>query len=375
MRIVQIANTLSVKDGGPARNASELNLALNALGDTQSTLFAVCGRYEDSVIASDETDAVGSVGRIRRVSIWRRKQRGVSSLLSALRQVLRADIVIIHGYFLPWVLPVTVLLRLRQIPYVLTPHGSLTLHQQQASRRKKAVYEALAGRFVRAGLASFVTGSLIEATELVDKFPTAHVSMGGVGVRLPEHFKHDDPLNVPVRLLSMSRLAEVKRIDISIQAVEVLLGRGHDVRLTIAGIGPEDVTRRLRAMGEGLIKEGRLEFVGQVTGPLKGQLFRESDIFLLPSDNENFGIGFAEAMAYGVPSVASTNVASATKMPSAAGVLVNSPTPESMADAIGSILSSEDYEYRQVAARRFAETEFSWSSVAENWREVLSAHA
>lgn len=374
MKVIQIANTLSVRDGGPARNASELNIALNALTGTESTLYAVVGRYGDSVLASDTADATGSRGKIRRVTVWKQKDRGVSSIFSALRQIIAADIVIIHGYFLPWVLPVTILLRLFNIPYVLTPHGSLTLHQQQISRRKKMVYEAIAGRVVRNGLASFVTGSVIEAQELLERFPNCKVAVGGVGVRLPERFKQGETKNVPARLLSMSRLAEVKRIDITIRAVEILLDRGYNLRLTVAGIGPADVTQRLYTLGKSLLEKGYIEFVGQVTGGRKHQLFCESDIFVMPSDNENFGIGFAEAMAHGLPSVVSTKVASATKMPTDAGVLVDAPTPETMADAIAGVLTSENYQHGQQVARSFAEAEFSWSSVAEKWRDVLSLY-
>lgn len=375
MRVVQIANSLSVEDGGPARNALELGTALNALEGLQSTLFWLRGRYEESILASDSALANElDMKEPKRLSVWPRKQRQAASLLYFLRELLAADVVIIHGYFLFWVPPVSALLKQFGIPYVITPHGSLTLRQQGISRRKKAVYETVAGRFVRKNLATFVTGSEIEVQEIKQKFPAIAVAVGGVGVRLPEISKVGDPLSVPTQLLSMSRIAEKKRIDISIRSVGILVERGHDVVLTIAGVGSDDLTQRLRKLGRELRIEDRLNFTGQVVGEAKSALFRASDIFLLPSDDENFGIGFAEAMAHGLPSVVSTNVASATNMPAEAGELLASPTPEAVAGAIERLMNADTHRRGQISSRRFAESDFSWSSVAASWVDILLSH-
>lgn len=109
-------------------------------------------------------------------------------------------------------------------------------------------------------------------------------------------------------------------------------------------------------------------------GEAKSDLFRNSDVFLLPSDDENFGIGFAEAMAHGLPSVVSTNVAAATNMPMEAGMLLVSPTPESVAEAILHVIELERHRNSQKIARQFAEAEFSWSAVAGRWFDILASH-
>lgn len=374
MNIIQVVNTLSVNDGGPARNAFELNAALNGLERTESTLFWLRGAFKDSILASETSESLAQA-RLCRLSFSGNVERRLAHPLEVFRLLKASDIVIIHGYFLYWVPVLCLVFRFLRIPYVITPHGSLTARQQAISRTKKRIYEATSGWCVRRGLSSFVTGSAVEAEELSQKFPAQAIAVGGVGVVLPSKFKMNDALHSPVKLLSVSRIAEKKRLDISIRSVAVLLERGWDVTLTIAGVGSNDLTRRLQELGRELGVEDKVDFVGQVVGQEKQDLFCESDVFLLPSDDENFGIGFAEAMAYGLPSVVSKKVASATDMPVEVGVLLDGPTPDSVADAVIEVISGQELATSQRVARSFAETAFSWPSVAGKWRRTLSEHS
>lgn len=375
MKIVQLVNTMSVTDGGPARNAFELAQALNQLPGTSGSLFWFQGIYADSLLASENnpqhqafTDAM------RKLSTKANAVTRTSSICDFYRQIRSADIVIIHGYFLLWVPVMSVWLTLLRTPFVITPHGSLTHRQQGISVTKKRIFESLVGWFVRNRVASFVTGSRVEAVELLDKFPNAVVAVAGVGTDLPEVFKSEDLVNSPVQLLSMSRIAEKKRIDISIGALAILVERGSNATLTVAGVGSTPLTRRLRELADELSVSDRVNFVGQVMGPQKSELFCSSDVFLLPSDDENFGIGFAEAMAHGLPSVVSANVAAATNMPTEAGTLLVAPTPETVADAILQVIDAGKHKDGQKVAREFAESEFAWPAVAGKWLNILATH-
>lgn len=375
MRIVQLVNTLSVADGGPARNAYELAQALNQLEGTDGSLFWFRGEYVDSLLAAESNPEHQAFrDAMRKVAARGNVVTRTASVREFARQIHSADIVIFHGYFLLWVPVMSVWLTLLRKPFVITPHGSLTHRQQGISVAKKRVYESVFGRFVRSSVASFVTGSHIEAVELLDKFPNAAVAVAGVGTELPEVSKSEDLLSSPVRILSMSRIAEKKRIDISIRALSMLVERGCDATLTVAGIGSEPLTRQLRELSEELSIGDRVDFVGQVMGRAKGELFRSSDVFLLPSDDENFGIGFAEAMAYGLPSVVSANVAAATNMPIEAGILLVDPTPETVTDAILEVIEVERHKSSQKIARQFAEREFAWSAVARKWFDILASN-
>jgi len=72
-------------------------------------------------------------------------------------------------------------------------------------------------------------------------------------------------------------------------------------RLVIAG--PDEggyqaeVAERIRTSGVG----EQVSFVGAVEGEAKAALYRNADLFVLPTFSENFGVVVAEALAYGLP--------------------------------------------------------------------------
>jgi glycogen(starch) synthase len=105
-----------------------------------------------------------------------------------------------------------------------------------------------------------------------------------------------------VRLAVVARLDHVKGIDIALRALAVLRDRGFSgVRLVVVGDGPE--AGRLRDMAGELGVYGFVEFAGfrhDVERYVAG-----SDIVLVPSRYEPFGMVAAEAAAAGKPVVAS----------------------------------------------------------------------
>lgn len=374
IRIVQIANTISVADGGPARNAVELNHALNSLDGSSAELFWLRGSEADSILQADSESGVLDL-KVRRLTWLGRSSAGRASWYSVFNALRAADVVILHGYYLAWTPLFALIAKITGCEVFLTPHGSLTARQQKYSATKKRFFDLTAGIPLRASLSAFVTGSEVERDELLAKFPSSTVLVGGVGVQIPSVYKSVGALHDPLRLLSMSRVAEKKRIDISIDTIRVLETMGIDAILIVAGTGHSELVERLRSHSRQQGLEDRVKFVGQLSGDAKHRAFLEADVFLLPSEDENFGIGFAEAMAHGLPGVVSTNVASALDMPTGAGELVTAPTPALMAQAVLAIVESERYRGSPEIARRFAESEFSWTAVAEQWIDIMACHS
>ena len=103
----------------------------------------------------------------------------------------------------------------------------------------------------------------------------------------------------PIRLLTMARLVPGKGVELAIQSLAQLPAQ---YQMTIAGAGPlrNDLEKMVAALG---LSE-RVSFLGWVGGTDRLALFENHDIFLLPSQNDSFGMGFIEAMAFGLPVVA-----------------------------------------------------------------------
>jgi glycosyltransferase involved in cell wall biosynthesis len=361
LRIAQLVNTLAVSDGGPARNSFELNITLNQLPGVSARLFWVQGTAPKSVLAAYR----GAAGPLPVPGPQR--LRGMQEFAAAVRE---ADVLVIHGYYLPWVLPTALLAAALGTAVVVTPHGALTAHQQKTSVRKKLIFDRTLGRAIRAVLTGFVTGSETEATELRAKFPKAAVMVAGVGTTMPALDIDVRPWNSPLRLLALSRIAPKKRHDLILGALRVLRDRGIPAELDVVGTGPNELVANLHSLATTLGIGEQVRFHNQKSGAEKEAFYRNADLYLLPSDDENFGISLAESLAHGLPAIASTGVASAMVMDESAGRVLDLPTEESIADAIVELRSGDRAAMSQ-GARACAEANFSWRTAADSWTRAL----
>lgn len=102
-----------------------------------------------------------------------------------------------------------------------------------------------------------------------------------------------------IKLLAMSRLVSGKGFEAAIRTLEQL---PLNYSLTIAGDGP--LMSELKELSESLGLVDRVTFLGWVDYEQKIEVLKLHHIFLLPSKYDSFGMGFIEAMAYGLPVVA-----------------------------------------------------------------------
>jgi glycosyltransferase involved in cell wall biosynthesis len=143
----------------------------------------------------------------------------------------------------------------------------------------------------------------------------------------------------PLRIVSVGRLHPAKGHDDLLRAVRMLVDRGQDVRLRIAGGGAD--YERLSTM----IQELDIAQYAALTGPLQETgvraLLEASDLFALASHAEALGVVFMEAMAIGVPVIATrTDGAQEVIEDGVTGVLVGIQRPQEIADAIESVLDN-----------------------------------
>ncbi|HVZ29740.1 MAG TPA: glycosyltransferase [Asticcacaulis sp.] len=100
---------------------------------------------------------------------------------------------------------------------------------------------------------------------------------------------------------ALGRLHEVKRFDLLLKSAGMLRQRGYDFALKIAGDGPERETLKAMVAEYGL--SDNVEFCGWAADPKA--FLSGLDLFVLSSRSEGFGLVVIEAMAAGVPVVAS----------------------------------------------------------------------
>jgi len=143
------------------------------------------------------------------------------------------------------------------------------------------------------------------------------------------------PAAPPYRVVALGRFVRKKGFDVLIDACARLLAAGMDVTLDIAGEGPERAALAALVQRHGMTDRVRLRgWVDDVAGFLDA-----ADLFVLPSRDEPFGIVVLEAMARGVPVVATATTGPREVLGEDAGLLVAVDDAKALAEAIAASLT------------------------------------
>jgi len=107
-----------------------------------------------------------------------------------------------------------------------------------------------------------------------------------------------------------------------------------------------------------------VEFLGPIDEDKKGAVFESADLFVLPSFSENFGIVVAEALAYGLPVVASRRTPWASLPERGCGWWVE-PKVEALAVALSQAidLTPADRQAMGLRGREYVRAAFSWDGI------------
>ncbi|MCT6847739.1 MAG: glycosyltransferase family 4 protein [Lactobacillus helsingborgensis] len=108
------------------------------------------------------------------------------------------------------------------------------------------------------------------------------------------------PADAPV-LLTLSRVAEEKKIDRILNAMPEIIDEFPETRLVIAGDGPD--MEVLQEQVERLTLEDNVIFTGDVPHDDVGSYYKMADLFVSASDTETQGLTYIEALASGTKCV------------------------------------------------------------------------
>lgn len=142
-------------------------------------------------------------------------------------------------------------------------------------------------------------------------------------------------LEAPLRVLALGRLVAKKGFDVLLDALALLAARepAPVVELVIAGDGPLRAALETRA--QALPRSVSVRFAGWIDEV--GPLFARADLFVLPSRDEPFGIVVLEAMAAGVPIVATRTAGPLEVLDADTAALVPIGDAAALADAIADL--------------------------------------
>jgi len=101
------------------------------------------------------------------------------------------------------------------------------------------------------------------------------------------------------RCLWLGRIIPRKRLDLLLDAADMLIRSGMDIELTI--VGTPALVPQLACLIEAFPHKGRLRWIKLLPRDQVPSLMAESDVLIQPSEEEDFGSSVAEAQACGLP--------------------------------------------------------------------------
>lgn len=288
-------------------------------------------------------------------------------LLFKLYSLIRcADVVHLTSAYSFSTLPTLLLSRLLGRPVVWSPRGALQRWEGSTNPVLKRVWEILCNGLLYPERCVLHVTSEDEAVESRRRITRARIEIVGNGVEIPSTVPGRSwvPDGV-LRLLFIGRLDPKKGIENILQALKMFDER---VTLTICGTGEPDYESSLRTLASGLSISHRVHFSGHVGGKEKIRAFSDADICVVPSHTENFAMVVAEALAHGVPVIASRGTPWGDLIQHRCGLWVEN-TPISLARAITE-MRRQNLSQMGDLGRQWMKECFSWEVIAERMHAV-----
>ncbi|MGA8142422.1 MAG: glycosyltransferase [Candidatus Acidiferrales bacterium] len=272
-------------------------------------------------------------------------------------------------------------------PYVVEPMGMY--RPIVRSLRLKRLYHNLLGRRFVEGARYLVATSEQEKQELVEGgIDPARVAIRRNGAELPLNipprgeFRRERGISADAKLiLFLGRLVSKKSPDLLLEAFSRWhdkSGRGQDAVLVLAGPDEGDgFLATLQSTANRLGIRDRVLFAGPLYDDAKWSAYRDADLFVLPSQNENFGNTAGEAAACGTPVIVTDRCGIAPFVGRAGEVIPHDAA--ALENALGTLLQDPKLrQNRQEGCREFVDR-LSWDGPLDEteqmYRRCMTAEA
>lgn len=275
------------------------------------------------------------------------------------------DFDIVHAH---WLIPQGIVQSFFKKPYIVTGHGG------DVTSLDKGIIRKLKIRCLKKAKHVTVVSNYLKSRihELVPDIESSVISMGvdtskfGKQYYVPNYFGQGDKKVV----LFVGRLAEIKGVKYLIEAMEQI-----DALLVIVGDGPLK-----NVLAEQASKQGdKIQFLGARTHDELKVIYASADIFVMPSitaedgDQEGFGLVMLEAMASGLPVVASNSggIVQLVK-DNVNGLLCEEKNVGQLMKAICSLIDAEELCRKIAEGGRKTAKEYDYCEVGKKYKMLLN---
>lgn len=294
--------------------------------------------------------------------------------LAARRIVRSYSIDVIHAH---WIIPQGFIASLvgltvkKKIPVMCTSHGADLFSLQGVVMRsvKRMVIKRCTGVTVVSNAMEKELARIDAKPRLLETIP--------MGIDLKTRFVPKPDGRRPNTIVFVGRLVEKKGLKYLLEALPRVLERNPEIRLLIAGSGPEEESLRSQAAQLGI--DMQVEFLGAIDNARLPIIFQRAAIAVFPfvtaasGDQEGFGLVIVEALGCGCAVIASELPAVRDILKDGeTGLLVPQKEPLRLATAIGRLVEDPGLcSSLAQAGRQQVYKQFDWEIIAGRYNTLL----
>ncbi|HTQ96572.1 MAG TPA: glycosyltransferase [Candidatus Acidoferrum sp.] len=273
--------------------------------------------------------------------------------------------------------------RKRKIPYIVEPIGMFVPIVRNFLLKR--LYHGTWGHEMLHGAAAIVVTSEQERDEVrAGGIPEEKIILRRNGVEAPDvlpepgKFRNNLRLQPEDRLiLFLGRLSQKKSPDLLLKAFAGLTLSGAESQpVHLAFVGPDEsgMKARLRQISVELGVADRVHISSPLEGDAKWAAYRDSDVFVLSSQNENFGNTAAEAVAAGTPVIVTVNCGIAPLL-QGTGALVVKYDEDQLRAALERFFEDKDLQRNLKLGCIEATAKLGWQQPLDEMEKIYSGLA
>lgn len=249
-----------------------------------------------------------------------------------------------------------------KIPYIVYGRGSdVYLNWSFKKLISKMVFEN----------AGAVLVLINDMKDCLKKYNIKEVFVIGNGIDYEKFSKHQKQKNgfLSHKIIFVGNLKPVKGLNYLIEAISVVKNKFSDVELIIAGDGPEK--KNLQELSKNLNLQNSIKFLGRIENEKVAEYMSVADLFVLPSLSEGFPMVLLEAMAVGLPIVA-TEIRGVPEIVKngESGFLAEPKNSHNLAQKIIFMLENKELMQKISEHNKKTAKEYSWQNVAQNLNAI-----
>ena len=320
MKIVHVISNFSLSYGGMATACKEIAEGQAKVGEDVTVVTSNLD-YPIGVLKKTFSKTLYENGvRIYYCPVFFKPLVFSLKLLKCLQQeISNADLVHVHGLFrFPQTFSCWYSRKIGK-PYIVSPHGCLdpAVNNNKERYFRRHMYQMI---FEKNNLNN---ADKIHFTALEEKNLAKNLIPVNKGVIIPNGINTGEYNKLPnagffeltynvnvnsYKMLFLGRITWKKGLDILLPALKIIKEKIPNIILLIVGPDNEGYKNKLLKVIEKLNISQYIKFIGLLDKDGVKKAYVDSDIFVLPSYSENFGLTIIESMACGCPVIISKNV-------------------------------------------------------------------